>query len=136
MAFSAKLHLEGHSQEDQGLGLTACSFTFSQTIDQRGMVISRVNGGLIKMTMHNINDYDIVLWMFNQSSTKNGKIVLSSGMQENQSFQTIKFKDGLLVMLHQEFSDDSEVSLELSVSCREIEIAGATFFNIWQAEGS
>jgi hypothetical protein len=134
MAFSAKLHLEGHSQEDQGIGLTGCSFTFSQAIDQRGMSISRVNGGVLNLTFSNLNDFDIVQWMFHQQLKKNGKIVFSSGMQENQSFQTVKFKDGLLVTYHQSFSEDSEMSLELTVSCREIEIAGATFCNIWQAD--
>jgi len=135
MAFSATLHIEGHPKEQDGINVISCEFTFQQQVDQRGMPSSRVNGGVINIGLKNENDFDLMLWMFSQDTKKNGKIILTSGISENQAFQTIKFKDACLVTFHESFSEFSEVSVDLSISCREIEISGAMFANIWQTEG-
>jgi len=131
MAFSASLHIEGHSKEQDGIPVISCDFSFNQKIDHRGMPISRVTGGVIKIGLRNENDYDLVEWMFSQEAKKNGKIVFSSGESDNQSFQTIKFNDAALVSFHQSFSEQSEILVELTISCRKIDISGATFNNIW-----
>jgi len=134
MAFSASLHIEGHPKEQDGIPVVSCDFNFQQQVDQRGLPISRVTGGVVNIGLRNENDYDLVVWMFSQDAKKNGKIVFSSGETDNQSFQTVKFKDAALVNYHQFFSEQSEITLNLAISCREIEISGATFTNTWQME--
>jgi len=137
MAFSATLHVEGHPKEQDGIPVVSCDFSFDQQVDQRGVPISRVTGGVINIGLKNENDYDLIVWMFSQDAKKNGKIVFSSGTSDNQSFQTIKFKDGALVNYHQSFSEQSEISVNLSISCREIDISGASFENVWRtSDGS
>jgi len=133
MAFSATLHIQGHPREQDGIPVVSCDFNFNQQIDQRGVPNSRVIGGVINIGFRNENDYDLVLWMFSQDAQKNGKIVFSSGTSDNQSFQTIKFSDAALVSYHQSYSEHSEISVNITISCREVEISGATFVNIWSS---
>jgi hypothetical protein len=131
MAFSATLHIDGHPKNQDGLNVVACDFAFSQETDQRGMPTSNVRGGVINVTLKNENDFDILQWMLSSSTKKNGKIKMSSSMADNQSFQTVEFKDGILVNYHQVFSEDSEVLVSITISAREISVGGATFQNIW-----
>lgn len=132
MAFSALLHIEGHPQEQEGIPVISCDFDFHQQIDQRGVPISRVTGGVINIGLSNENDYDLFIWMFSQDAQKNGKIVFSSGTSDDQAFQTIEFKDAALVDYHQSFSEQSEITVNLTISCRLMEISGATFINVWR----
>jgi hypothetical protein len=131
MAFSASLHIEGHPKEQEGLNVVSCDFTFHQQTDTNGMPVSRVTGGIINIGLKNENDFDILNWMFSPTAKKNGKIVFSSGMTDNQSFQTIKFSDAMLINYNQSFSVEAEVSLNLTISCKEMDISGASFMNIW-----
>ena len=133
MAFSATLHIEGHEREQDGFPVSSCDFIFHQQIDERGFPNSRVTGGVINIGLRNENDYDLWLWMFSQDTQKNGKIVFSSGTSDNQSFQTIKFNDAALVSYNQSFSEQSEITVNLTISCREVEISGAAFVNLWSS---
>lgn len=132
MAFSATLHIEGHPKEQDGINVISCDFGFDQKIDEQGKPISKISGGVINIGLRNINDYDIVNWMLFRNAKKNGKIVFSSGVQDDQSFQTIKFKDGVLFKYYQSFSEENEILVNLSISCREIDISGANFDNDWE----
>jgi hypothetical protein len=134
MAFSATLHIEGHPKERDGIPVVSCDFSFHQQVDSYGVPISRVSGGIINIGLKNVNDYDIMQWMIASSARKNGKIVFSSGMSDNQSFQKIGFKDAVLVNYHQSFSEESEVAVNLTISCREIDVSGAAFENIWEQD--
>ena len=131
MAFSATLHIDGHPKSQDGLNVVACDFTFFQETDKRGMPTSNVQGGTINVTLKNENDFDILQWMLSQSSKKNGKIKMSSSMADNQSFQTIEFKDGVLVRYNQTFSEDSEIMVTLTISARQMSVGGAAFENFW-----
>jgi hypothetical protein len=133
MAFTATFHIEGHPKEQDGFNVVSCDFTFHQQVDASGMPVSRPSGGVINIGLKNENDYNIMQWMFASSAKKNGKIVFTSGIADNQSFQTIKFKDALLINYHQSFSEEAEIAVNLTLSCREIEISGAAFMNIWEA---
>ena len=131
MSFSATLHIEGHPKEQDGITVISCDFSFNQQVDQSGVPVSKVSGGLINIGLRNENDYDIMMWMIGSRDKKNGKIVLSSGMADNQAFQKIEFKDALLVNYQQSFAEESEVVINLTLSCRHMEISGATFVNVW-----
>jgi hypothetical protein len=132
MAFTATLHIKGHSKEQDGMHVISCDFTFNQKVDSTGVPISRVSGGIINIGLKNENDYDLVNWMISSSAKKSGKIVFSSGITDNQSFQTINFKDAVLINYQQIFSEEDEILVNLTISCREIEISGASFSNIWE----
>lgn len=131
MAYSATLHIEGHPKEQDGLNVISCDFAFHQKTDANGQPTSHVSGGVINLSLLNENDYDIFSWAFAHTGKKNGKIVIASDLSDNQAFQTIKFVDGILIDLIQNFSYDSQVIVNLTISARQIEISGATFMNIW-----
>ena len=133
MAFTATLHIEGHPKYDEGIKVSSFNFSFSQSIGQTGQPQSRVTGGIINLSLQNLNDYDIFNWMFSQSAHKNGKFVLASGTVGGQSFQVVKFTDGALVSYNQTFQEAGEVMANLTISCKELDISGASFFNIWSA---
>jgi hypothetical protein len=134
MSFLATLHIEGHPKYQEGLKVSSFNFSFSQTISQTGQPQSRVNGGVITLSIQNLNDYDIFTWMFSQNGQKKGKIVLSSGTADGQSFQVVKFTDAALVNYNQSFSESAEVMTTLTISCKELDISGASFFNIWSSQ--
>jgi hypothetical protein len=131
MSFSASFHIDGHPKSQEGFSVTACDFTFFQETDKRGMPTSNVQGGLINVTLQNVNDPDLLHWMLASSMKKSGKITMSSSIADNKSFQTIEFKDGLLTRYNQTFSEESEVLVNLTISAREITVGGATFMNVW-----
>lgn len=134
MAFTATFHIEGHPKEQDGFNVVSCDFTFHQQVDHTGAPTSTTSGGIINIGLKNENDFDIMQWMFAPSIKKNGKIVFTSGMADNQSFQTIKFKDAVLINFHQAFSADSEIEVNLTISCRVMDISGASFDNIWESD--
>jgi hypothetical protein len=135
MAFSATLHIEGHPREQEGIKVISCEYGLQQNIDERGMPISKVSGGVIKIGLKNESDIDIMSWMIMQDAKKNGKIVFSSGVKDNQAFQTIEFSDAILYNYHQSFSEENEIIVTLSISCRILTISGSAIMNSWEFYG-
>ena len=133
MAFTATLHIDGHPKSQEGIPVTSFNFSFSQTIGQTGQPQSRVTGGIIHVSLQNLNDFDIMQWMISQNAQKSGKIVLASGTVGGQSFQVVTFTDAALVNYNQSFHEAGEVMTDLTISCKELDISGATFMNIWYA---
>jgi len=131
MAFSATLHIEGHPKEQDGFNVVSCEFQFVQQLDNNGLPSGMVSGGAIKIELKNVNDYDLMNWMLAPSAKKNGKIVFSSGMTDNQSFQTIKFKNAIMFKFQQTFSTEDEISVMFTLSSQELDISGASFENVW-----
>ncbi len=63
MVLSAKLHIEGHQKEQDGIHLLSCDFNFSQETDQKGLPSSKVRGGIIELTFVSLDDAEILQWM-------------------------------------------------------------------------
>ncbi len=99
------------------------------------MPISRVTGGVMNIIVKIENDIDIMSWMIMQDAKKNGKIVFSSGVKDNQAFQTIEFNDAILFSYHQSFSEENEIIVTLSISCRILTISGSSLMNSWEFYG-
>jgi hypothetical protein len=131
MAYSVTLHLEGHPREQDGINVISCEFEFKQQTDTQGFPIGLVMGGAVDMILKNENDSELWNWLFIPKAKKNGKIVFSSGMTDNQSFQTIKFTDAILFGYRQTFSEESEIRVYLHFSCLKMDISGVTFENSW-----
>jgi hypothetical protein len=130
MILTAKLFIEGHETEQEGIPLNSCDFTFEQDVDQKGLPISGVKGGTINVEFASFDDPDIIWWMMSASSDKNGKIVFA-GIEAGKAYKTLEFKDGRCVKYHESFSRDAEMTVELSISAREITVSGATHSNSW-----
>jgi hypothetical protein len=130
MVLSAKLHIEGHENEEEGIHLLSCEFRLTQEIDQRGLPTSKVHGGVIDLTFASIEDNEIIQWMISEDADKNGKITFS-GDNNTKPFKTLEFKDARLVSYSESFADQSQMITVLSISARQITIAGVKHSNIW-----
>jgi hypothetical protein len=130
MVLTAKLHIEGHKNEQDGIQLLSCTYSFSQEIDQKGLPTSKVRGGIIDITFVSLDDAEILQWMISEEADKNGKIAFS-GDNNTKPFKTIEFKDARLIDYHESFSDQSQLKVTLSISARELAISGVKYKNTW-----
>ena len=130
MVLTARLHIEGHETEDEGIPLLTCDYSFSQDIDQRGLPKSQVKGGVITFSFSSIEDEEIMWWMVSPKADKNGKILFSGGDGE-KVFKSLEFKDARCIYYRETFTRDIGMIEELSISAREISLSGATHTNTW-----
>ena len=130
MVLSAKLHVEGHQNEKEGINLLTCDFSFSQDIDQKGLPTSRIRGGIIALCFVSLEDTEIIQWMISEDADKNGKITFS-GDNNTKPFKTLEFKDARLVRYHESFTDQAQLVVTLSISARELSISGVKYANVW-----
>lgn len=130
MSLTARLHIEGHQNEQKGIRVLACDFEFSQETDQRGLPVSNVKGGKVNVSIAVENDAEILHWMFTEAADKNGKIIFT-GMHNGKSLKTIEFWNGRLIRYYESFTDQGEVIVQLTISAKKMAIAGATHENVW-----
>ena len=130
MILTARLYIEGHETEKDGIPLNSCEFSFSQEVDQRGLPVSQVKGGMIQLSYASFDDPDILWWMISTNTDKNGKIQFS-GIESSKAFKTLEFKDARCVSYRETFSRDDEMIVELTISAREITVSGVSHYNTW-----
>ena len=130
MSLTARLHIEGHSQQEKGIKILSCDFSFSQDVDNRGMTSSNVRAGLINVTLPGINDNEILQWMLGRDDRKNGKITFS-GIVDTGPHRSVEFEDAVLVSYHESFSDQSDIIISLTISSRIIRITGVKHESFW-----
>jgi hypothetical protein len=130
MILTARLFIAGHETEKDGIPLNFCEFSFSQDVDQRGLPVSAVKGGLIHLSYGSFDDPEILYWMISEKADKNGKI-LFSGVESSKAFKTLEFKDGRCVSYRETFTRDNEMLVELTISVREITVSGIDHVNSW-----
>jgi hypothetical protein len=131
MAFKATLHIKGHPDYEKGIAISYFTFTYSQGFNQTGQPTGKVTGGIINISIPNLNDADIFAWMLSNIATKDGEIVITSPTTGSQSFQIVDFEGAALVNYNQTFSENAEVMANLTLSCKEIGVSGETLKNIW-----
>jgi ribosomal protein L25 (general stress protein Ctc) len=128
MSLAARLKIDG--QPNEGIKVLSCSFGFSQDVDNRGMVASKVRIGTINLTIPHINDATIINWMLGHDTRKNGEIIFS-GYSDGVPRQSIVFEDSVLISYHESFSDPSDTTISLTISCRKITVLDVTYENTW-----
>jgi hypothetical protein len=129
MSLIARLYIQGHASEKNGLRVLECDFKFSQETDKRGAPVAEVEAGRFNVLISTENDGELLSWMLN-TSIKNGKIIYT-GMQNGKAVKTVEFKDAALVFYHEKFQEHRSTTIALTISARKINITGVTFENIW-----
>lgn len=129
MSIAAKLFIDGHSKDLDGITILSFNFGFTQNVDRVGNIKSFVNPGLINVTIRGTEDPEIVNWMIS-NSRKDGRIEFS-GFHDTQAKRKLLFKEGLLVEYSESFSDMSDIIISLSISAIEITIAGEQYKSKW-----
>ncbi len=130
MVLTAKLQIKGHKSENEGIPLLECDYEFKQLIDDRGLSVGKVKGGVIKLTFSSIEDGEIMHWILSQTDIKNGKIEFSGGDDE-KVFKTLEFSNAICFYYHEYFTRDQQMIQQISISAQELTISGATIMNNW-----
>ncbi len=134
MSLTARLFLEGHKDEDRGIKILSCDYSFSQDVENlTGFIRSKVRAGLINLALPSTDDPEIVQWMIERSMRKKGKITFSgpgeSGAPEKK--KSLEFEDGILVNYHETFNEDTEMTIDLTISARKITLSNINFEATW-----
>jgi len=130
MSIIARLHIEGHSKENEGLRVLSCNLGFTQHVDELGKKSGKVKSNLIDITIKGTEDAEIVHWMFGNDTVRNGRIEYS-GFTDSGARRKVFFKEALLVGYSENFNDQSEIILNLVIAPKEITIAGEKFVSYW-----
>jgi hypothetical protein len=130
MVLSAKLYIEGHQNEKEGIHLITCEYRLFQETDQKGLPTSKVHGGVIDLSFASIEENEIIQWMISEDADKNGKITFS-GDNNTKPFKTLEFKDARLIAYHEKFTDQSQMLTTITISARQISLSGVRHNNTW-----
>jgi hypothetical protein len=130
MSITARLHIKGHVQETEGIHLLSCRFEFNQDVDSKGMARSNIRGGVISFSIRGNEDPEILQWMLDRNSMKSGKISYT-GFTETGPKRKIVFEDAVLIHYDESFYDKSDLSVNLTISCKLIKIGGIEHENFW-----
>jgi hypothetical protein len=130
MVLSAKLHIKGHKSEKEGISLMSCDYHISQSIDNKGLANSIVQGGVINLSFISIDDNELIQWMISEEEDRDGKI-LFIGDSNSKPFRTLEFKDARLISYNESFSDQSYMITSLSISVRQFILQGIVHTNAW-----
>jgi len=131
MSLAARLFIEG---DTKGIKILTCDFSFSQDVDNRGMVDSDIRAGLIHITIPGTAETEILQWMLGRDTRKDCTISFS-GYVDSGQHRTIKLLDAVLVDYHENYSDPSDIVINLTISPRIIDIKGVKHENIWTSTG-
>jgi hypothetical protein len=129
MILTARLHIQGHATEKEGIPLSSCDFAFTQEVDQMGMPVSTMQIGIINMSFSSIDDTDLAWWGMG-SETKNGKLVFT-GLESSKAFKTIDFQDAFCIKYHEFFVRDAEMRIDLTISARVLELSNVSHADFW-----
>jgi len=120
MSVDARLHIKEHEKEEKGIKVLSSNFSFSQDTDELGRTASIVRAGLIHLTIPGIYDPEILQWMLGRDTKRNGEIKFTHLGATQEQRRSLKFEDGMLVNYQESFTEDSEVIIQISISCRKI----------------
>ncbi|MGB8489515.1 MAG: type VI secretion system tube protein TssD [Bacteroidales bacterium] len=130
MVISAILSIKGHKQENEGIHLISCDYSFSQSVDHKGLTSSKVRGGEINLSFVSIEDSEIIQWMISEEADRDGKI-LFVGDNNTKPFKTLEFKDARLISYTESFMDQSYMTTTLIISARQLILSGVKHTNAW-----
>ena len=134
MSLTARLHLKEHNFFDRGLPVLSCDFSFNQDMNAIGEAKSIVRGGIINLTLRGIDDPEILQWMMGTNTLKDGMISFTGFTTEGVG-RKIEFSDGFLVSYHESFTNESDIVVQLVISCRQLTISGVEHENKWSKPG-
>jgi hypothetical protein len=139
MSLTARLFIKGHQQEDKGIKVLSCNYSFSQSISEDGYLAGNVRAGLINISIPGINDTELVQWMIFRDMQKEGKICfygIDPQTAAPQETKVLSFKDGILVNYYESFADESDMTINLSISARSITLSNANWETQWEPGSS
>jgi hypothetical protein len=118
-----------------GFKILSYDFSFSQEVDNRGMVSSKVRAGLFHVTIPGTDDPNILEWMLSNDLKKNGRISFSGYDNSGGQPRNVIFKDAVLVNYREVYSDPSDIVISLTISSRIIKMPNSEYTSQWAIPG-
>ncbi len=115
-----------------GLEILSYNFAFKQGFDQRGKASTRVNGGVIGITLSQLPPMNIIRWGMDSRKYEDGMIVVLDA--NNIPVEKIIFENAACVGFELNFTDtgDSYASTKLDIQAEKLIVGnGITFTNEW-----
>ncbi|MEN9917609.1 MAG: hypothetical protein RL662_45 [Bacteroidota bacterium] len=78
-----------------GIEILSCSFSFSQNIDKKGKVASRVTGGTMQLVLSQLPPQPIIEWAVNSRRYQDGIIIMLDN--ENVPVEKIIFENAACI---------------------------------------
>jgi len=119
MSLAARLFID---TDTKGIKITACDFSFSQDVDNKGQMSSKVRAGLVHVTIPGTADTDLLDWMVRDSLKK--CTIKFSGFVDTGQPRTIEFENAALVGYHESFSEPMDTVINLTITYEKIKIKG------------
>jgi len=116
------------------------SYKFSQAIDKENQPAGIPRGGLIKIKCKALNGEkglgDLVNWMCNKTMAKDGKIIFMQSSDADKELKRIEFEKAYCVEFEEHWADQKESTdlahwEEITISCKQLKVAGAEYRNQW-----
>jgi len=137
MAAVIKATFKVDGQENEVVGL---SYSFDQNIDNIGQPAGEVRGGIINVSLGSLGSEKRFGWMVASDMKKSGEIEFTDS--NGKTLKTLKFVDAYCVGYtedYEAFNGDKAGGLSikdgakehLTLSCKEISVAGEKHENTW-----
>jgi hypothetical protein len=129
MSLTSRLFIDDGPKD--GFKILSYDFSFSQEVDNRGMVGSKVRAGLLHVTIPGTDDSNILQWMLGHDLRKNGRISFSGYDDSGGHRRNVVFKDAVLVNYREVYSDPSDIIISLTISSRVIQMPSIEYNGQW-----
>lgn len=131
MSFSAVFNGAGSGDCE----VVNCTFSFNQSIDDKGRPSSKVHGGVIRVTIVADENTSLVSWMLDPYKKDSGKITYKR-IDQDSTMKEVSFEDAYCVEYTENFDArggnmDTSMTLTLTISADKITVGGATLNNNW-----
>jgi len=115
--------------------LVSCNYSFNQSIDDKGRPSSKVQGGIIKVTIVSTDSAALTSWMLDPYKRDKGKITFMRDDQES-TLKEISFDEAYCVEYSEHFDargadTNTSMTLSLTTSANKINANGAQLDNKW-----
>ena len=131
MSFSAVFSAAGSGDCE----VVTTSFSFTQSIDDKGRPSSKVHGGVIRVTIVADENTSLVSWMLDPYKKESGSITYKR-IDQDSMMKDVQFEEAYCVEYTEDFdarggAKDASMTLSLTISANKITVGGATLDNKW-----
>jgi Hemolysin coregulated protein Hcp (TssD) len=134
-SFDAYFSWQGGPSGD-GLAVVSCSYSLSQSIDDKGRVSSKVYGGTVHIQVDSSNEdhsKSIWEWMVQPDKTVSTAKITFKNIDSGQDLKTIDLKEVYCVQYSESFTESgsSSMTTSLTLSAQEIIMHNVPHKNRW-----
>jgi Hemolysin coregulated protein Hcp (TssD) len=126
----------GGSPAGDGLPIISCSYSLSQSIDDKGRVSSKVYGGTVFVQVDSSDEAhakELWEWMIDADGKKPTAKIIFKNIDSGQNQKQLEMTDVYCVQYSENFTESgsSSMTTSLTLSAREMKLHGKGHTNRW-----